>query len=277
MIRNLRGYLITGKKKKDNEFEDALDKLKLTERQYKISQLSNFSYLLLFISIEVFILLLFDKIQLLINPLNYNMVMVGISIFILLSFNLLLLLIQTLRYMIFKGIRQVREFLDKIIIKELTKIEKKIKKIMNLKIKEFKFKGKRLLRLLQRWSDLYLGSYFVGLREQLLISDYKNLTYSIGNEIYYYNLFNDLKFKIEESQFLHSVTKDKSKKIEYYEIFSNMIELNVKRLNTSIQSKILEKNEKRNKIRMYQTWIAIISITLSIIFSFSRLPSLIGL
>jgi len=175
----------------------------------------------------------------------------------------------------FKGIRQLRDFLEKIITKELTRIEIKIEKIMDLKLREFKFKRKQLLRCLQKWSDLYLGSYFVGLREQLLISDYKNLTYDIRNEVYYYTLLNDLKFKIEESHLFKSLNIDKSKKKETEDPIHNLIELNIKRLNTSIQSRLLEKSERRTKIRMYQTWIAIISITLSIIFSLSRLPSLL--
>jgi len=76
---------------------------------------------------------------------------------------------------------------------------------MDLKLNEFKFNRERLLKYLQKWSDLYLSSHFIGLRKQLLISDYKNLMYSFGNELYYYDLFNDLKFKKEESQYFNSI------------------------------------------------------------------------
>lgn len=276
IIPKLKQYLITGKRESDNKIENILNKLKLTERQYKISQLIYFSYVLLIISIEFLILFLFQKILVLTNPLNYNIVLVGIFYLIELSINLLLLLFQTLRYMNFKGIRQLRDFLEKIITKELTRIEVKIEKIMDLKLREFKFKRKQLLRCLQKWSDLYLGSYFVGLREQLLISDYKKITYDIRTEVYYYKLFNDLKFKIEESHLFNSLNRDKSKKKETDDPILNIIEINIKKLNTSFQSRLLEKNERRSKIRMSLTWIGTLSITLSIIFSLSRLPSLFG-
>lgn len=272
----LRLYLITGKKEKNNKLEKILDSLKLTERQYEISQLFYISYLLIIFSIEFFILYIFNKILVLINPSDYDITKIGIFFSVEFAINLLLLLFQVLRYLSFKNIRKIREFINQIVIKELTKLEKYIERGLDLKLSKFKFNSKRILKVFQKWSDLYLGSYFVGLRKKLLISDYKSLIYTIGNEIYYYNLFNDLKFKLEESRFFHPRNEAKNNKIELSNIVYKIIEINIKRLNTSIQSRLLEKNERRTKIRMYNTFIAIVSISLSIIFTLSNLPKLIG-
>ncbi|HEC38221.1 hypothetical protein LCGC14_0546350 [marine sediment metagenome] len=275
ITHKLKQYLITGKKENDAKFEEIIKKLKLTERQYKIRHTIYLSYLLLVISIEILAIFLFDNIIVFINTLNYNIVQIAIFLLVELSINFLIVLLQTIRFMIFKSVRQLRDFLGKIITKQLSRIEKRIERIMDLKLKEFNFKSKQLLRWLQRWSDVYIGSYFVGLREQLLISDYKKFTYSIGDEVYYYSLFNALQLKIEENNLFCMPNGNKSKKEEKDDRISKIIKLNIKRLNTSIQSRLLGKNERRVKIRMSQTWIAIISITLSIIFSLSRLPSLI--
>ena len=66
-VCNLKLYFITGKMKKNSNLENALEKLRLTESQYKISQLVYFSYFLIFISIELFILSLFTKIGILLK------------------------------------------------------------------------------------------------------------------------------------------------------------------------------------------------------------------
>jgi len=134
-----------------------------------------------------------------------------------------------------------------------------------------------LIKNLQKWSDLYLGSYFIGLRKILLISDYNNLTYSIGNEIYYYNLFSNLKLRINEIQYFNNINDCKKKENIIDDLILNLIKLNIKRLDKSIQGKILEKNERRNQIKTAQTWFAIISVPLSIIFSLTSLILLVNL
>ncbi len=274
IIRKLKRFLITGKMEKDERIKKILDRLKLTELHYKISLLVYVSYVLLIFSIEILILSLFNKIFVLINPLDYNIIVLGIFYLIELSINILILIFQTLRSLSFKSIRQLRVFLNEIRNKELTKIEDRIEKIMDLKLKRFKFNRKRLLRYLQGWNDVYLGSYFIGLREQPLILDYNNFIYDMGNEIYYYRLFSDLKFKIEQANLSNSLNRDKNQLDDF---ICNFIEINIKMLDTSIKSRLLVKNERRTKIRMSQTWIGIISITLSILFSLSNIPSLIGL
>lgn len=275
-IRKLKRFLVTGKMEKDEKIKTILDRLKLTELQYKISLLVYASYVLLIFSLEILVLSLFNKIFALINPLDYNIIVLGIFYLIELSINILMLIFQTLRSLSFKSIRQLRVFLNEIRNKELTKIEDRIEKIMDLKLKRFKFNRKRLLKYLQRWNDVYLGSYFLGLREQLLILDYNNFVYDMGNDIYYYRLFSDLKFKIEHANLSNSLNRDKKQK-QSEDSICNFIEINIKMLDTSIKSRLLVKNERRTKIRMSQTWIGIISITLSILFSLSNIPSLIGL
>lgn len=276
IIRKLKQFLITGKMDKDEKFKEILGRLKLTELQYRISLLVYFSYIILLFSIEILILSLPNKIFALINPLDYNIIVLGILYLIELSINILMLIFQTLRNLSFKSIRQLRVFLNEIRNKELTKIEDRIEKIMDLKLKRLKFNRKRLLRYIQRWNDIYLGSYFIGLRKQLLILDYNNFVYDMGNEVYYYRLFSDLKFKIEQANLSNSLNRDKNQK-QSVDSICNFIEINVKMLDTSIKSRLLVKNERRTKIRMSQTWIGIISITLSIIFSLSNISSLIGL
>ncbi len=274
----LKRFLITGEMEKDDNLKKNLDRLKLTERHYKISQLVYASYFILIISLEFIILGLPNKILALTNSSDYNIITTMTFFLIELTLNILLLIFQTLRYITFKGIRRLRVFLFDIINKELKRIDRRIEKIMDLKLKEFKFNRKRLLKWLQKWNDIYLGSYFVGLREQLLISDYKNFVYSLGDENYYYKLFNDLKFKIEQANLSNSMNRDKNQNQKKSEVpICRFIEINIKMLNTNINSRLLMKNERRSKIRTSQTWIAIISITLSIIFSLSNLPSLIGL
>lgn len=277
LIDNLKSYLVNGTKGKDSKLEKTLKKLTLTERHYKINQLKYFSYFLMCISIELFIFFLFENILILFKLLDVDITRVVVNYSIGLIINLPLFLFLTLRYVIFKSVRKIREIIYGILNKELTKIEERIEKIMDLKIKEFNFKKMILIKNLQKWSDLYLGSYFIGLRKILLISDYNNLTYSIGNEIYYYNLFFNLKLRINEIQYFNNINDGKKKENIIDDLILNLIKLNIKRLDKSIQGKILEKNERRNKIKTAQTWFAIISVPLSIIFSLVSLILLINL
>lgn len=274
---SLKFYLVKGIKKNDIKLEDSLNKLILTERHYKINRIKYVSYFIMVISMEFFILLLYGKILFLNNQLNLGISEVITNYLFELIVNLPLFFSLLLRSLMFKSIREIREIINEILYKQLTKFEEKIEKIMDLKIKDFKFYRRVLLKNLQNWSDLYLGSYFIGLRKILLISDYKNLFYSLGNEIYYYNLFFNLKFKIDESKQFNNILNDKKKENILDNPILNLINLNIKRLNKNIQSQIIEKNERRNKIKTAQTWFVIISVPLSIIFSLISLISFIGL
>jgi len=268
----LKNYLITGEEENDERLKKILDKLNLTERQYKLSQLIYVSYVIFVFSLEFFFLTLSIKILFIINsPTSPDIIGLRIWHLVEFSLNIAMLICQALRSLSFKSIHQLREFLDTLINDELSEIEKKLEKVMDLKLEGFKIDTKQTLKIIEKWNDVYSGSYFVGLREKLLISDYKNLVFSLENEIYYNRLFNDLKFKVHQSILL-------KKKLEGSEdILCQFIETNIKMLNEIIKSKLMVKNERRNKLRTSQTWIGILSITISIIFSLSDLPSLIGL
>lgn len=277
LIDSLKSYLINGIKRKDINLENSIKKLTLTEKHFKINQLKYISYILMFLSIEFFTLSLSEKILILFKLVDLDIIRNGIKYSLEGIINLTLFLFLILRYLIFRSVRKIREFVYDIVYKELRKIEERIEKIMDSKIKEFNYKRMVLIKNLQKWSDLYLGSYFIGLRKILLISDYKNLIYSIENEIYYYNLFTNLKLKINESEYFKNIINGKKKENILDDRILNLIKLNIKRLDKSIQSRVLEKNERRNKIKTIQTWFAIISVPLFIIFSLVNLIPLIRL
>lgn len=258
LTHKMESFLVSGKYGDDEKVKIALDKLTLTESHYKINQLLAISYFLFEISV---IMLLFG----IILPYAEESIALRVYLFIEFFINLILFLFQTLRYMNFKNIRKIREFLYNIIYKELKEVESDIEKLLDLKISELQLK-ETFKENLQKWSDLYLGSHFIGLRTLMLISDYKSLIYSLDNERYYFNLFNDLKFKLEEVKY-YSSEESKNELLKLTDNVLKLVDLNINRLNISIKSRLIIKEEHRAKVRMIQIWITIIGIVISIVFS----------
>lgn len=253
----MESFLVSGKYRDDENVKNTRDKLTLTESHYKINQLLTISYFLFEISVFMLLFGIIIKPE---ESITYR-------VYLLLEFfiNLILFLFQTLRYMNFKNIRKIREFLYNIIYKELKEVESEIENLLDSKISELQLK-ETIKENLQKWSDLYLGSHFIGLRTLMLISDYKSLIYSLNNERYYFNLFNDLKFKLEEVKY-YSSEESKNKLLKLTENVLKLVDLNINRLNISIKSRLNIKEERRAKVRMIQIWITIIGIVISILFS----------
>ena len=106
LVQKLKSYLVSGEFEDDKNIQKTREKLTLTESQYKINQLLNFSYFFLEISI---ILVLVHIIGYLGGWISELLLIIDLLV------NLILLLILMLRYLNFRNIRKIRQFLYNII------------------------------------------------------------------------------------------------------------------------------------------------------------------
>jgi len=276
ILKNLKNYFKSDDSVLDGELENLMNKLHLYERNYKIHWLFYISFLLIFVSIEIYILSLFGKIDSIINPSHYDLNSLSLSLSIEITFNTALLSIQSIRYKNFRNIRYIRNILIEILEDELKDFNNYIDKIIDMKLLNIQIDFKKLTTLMSNWSDLYLGAYFAGIKEKLLISDYRALWFLLKDEEFYFNFFNELKFKIMEFLYFKDLNQNSKEKGNQYEKILQLIDTNIERLRLNIVYKRQKKEERRNKIKMYQTWIGIISIVFSIIFAVSKLPTLLN-